>query len=228
MPSAEEWRRIERAIPLSFLAGVPSAIRARLLERGRLIRVRPTEVVADSDDDFAGIVVSGLLRVHSAVSGRIVTLRNVAHGEAVGLGAMIGVRSIALQAVTVSEVFVLDVRTIAQLRTSEAALSLALASEAVRRLADTAREVALWSHGSTNQRLARQLLDLAAEVGAGDPPTIRVTHQEIADAIDVRRETVTRALGSLEVAGAVRLLRGTIIIDDPHRLRSVAAATSHG
>lgn len=100
--------------------------------------------------------------------------------------------------------------------------SILLSARTFRRLRDTTAELLLRVHGSVRQRIARQLLDLAADSGEGDPVVVAVTHAAIADAIGSQREVVSRVLGDMGKAGAIDLARNRITISDPLKLRAFA------
>ncbi len=218
------------AIESSFLAGVSETTRNRILDHARLRTVPEGNLIYDAGSVFAALLVSGLLRVFSSEpNGRTVTFRNLVAGNAMGLGALVGVPDdIGIQAVTRSVILELDVRIVRQLRATDSALNLALAREIMRRLQETSRELVAREHGSARQRIARHLLDLAAEIGEGDPVAVAATHQEIADSIAFRRETVTRALADFVRMSAIRSGRGRIRIINPEILRSVATGLTGG
>jgi CRP/FNR family cyclic AMP-dependent transcriptional regulator len=66
------------------------------------------------------------------------------------------------------------------------------------------------------QRVARHLLDLAAE---GGPELVApVSQQQLADAVGTVREVVVRVLRDLRRAGVIRTGRDRIVIVDPARL----------
>ncbi len=210
------------AIQASFLAELPDALRWDLVGRSRVVRVPRGHILDAEYHAFAGIVINGLLRVvGSTDNDRPVTYRNVGRGEAVGLARLVGLDdSIYVQAVTDSSVLELDLRQIAELRGRDASLALALAREVLRRLRDTSSELEVWARGSVRQRVARQLLDLAAEDRDASRTIIHINHESLADSIGSRREVVGRALASLVAVGAVRLGRGSIVILDASALRA--------
>lgn len=67
-------------------------------------------------------------------------------------------------------------------------------------------------------RLDQRLATLLVQHG----PTVRTTHQHLADELATAREVVSRILESFETAGLVRLRRGQVDVVDPHGLGSVA------
>lgn len=90
--------------------------------------------------------------------------------------------------------------------------------EAVSELIDHLLSAVVSSSGTVKQRLARRLL-LAAET-QGDE--IRVTHEQVARWLMVRRPGVTVALHELEGEGLIRNTRGIVRIRDPEGLQALA------
>ncbi len=70
------------------------------------------------------------------------------------------------------------------------------------------------AHG-VDERLARWLLMM---IDRSDEPVIRLTHEFLADIINVRRATISDALKRLEAKGAIRRDRGRIELNDKERL----------
>lgn len=214
--------RVTAAVERSFVGRLPENAKQTVLARARLVRFPAGRFIIDGRGGFAGITVSGVLRVFDATDSDDagVTYRNVVHGETVGLGALIGEDDdIWVRAMTPSEVLSLDLNVAARLREADAPYSSALAREVFRRLIDTSREVRIWKRGFVRQRLVRQLLDIAAREPERLPIVVHVMHQELADAIGSRREAVTRALGRLEERGLIELGRERITILDLLGLR---------
>jgi CRP/FNR family transcriptional regulator len=77
-----------------------------------------------------------------------------------------------------------------------------------------------------SRRIARQLLALAGVVGGADGGRtalrLRLTHQQIADMLGIRRETVTIHLHALAAAGAVEMDGGRMLVS-PARLEEIAS-----
>lgn len=73
-------------------------------------------------------------------------------------------------------------------------------------------------------RVARALLQLsdesAASSGAGEPPKLRLTQQELAAMAGTVREVVSRSLRTLEQEGAIRVERHRIVLLDAAKLES--------
>lgn len=75
-------------------------------------------------------------------------------------------------------------------------------------------------------RLVRYLQDAQkrqpAASGGHQPRSISMTHAELAAALSVAQETVTRLLRDLEEKNVVKLARGRIEVLDPERLEALA------
>ena len=83
------------------------------------------------------------------------------------------------------------------------------------RMKQMAKNVACASHHSAEQRIARLLLELMDLTSLHD---IDLTHQEVADSIGVRRESVSIHLKELEREQAIEIHRGKICELDHHRI----------
>jgi CRP/FNR family transcriptional regulator len=80
---------------------------------------------------------------------------------------------------------------------------------------------------SAQSKLARFLLSRATEqhstLDAGVPVALNMTHEEIANRIGARRETVSRALADFCQQEVLRVNRGHIVILQPEKLKELAA-----
>jgi CRP-like cAMP-binding protein len=90
-----------------------------------------------------------------------------------------------------------------------------------RRLRAIERKLADIAFKSVPQRLAAALLGLWAE-RRDMPPTVRSTHQQLAEMIGSHRETVTKAIGEFRNAGLIRVEEEAIHLTDLVRLGDLA------
>lgn len=90
-----------------------------------------------------------------------------------------------------------------------------------RRLRAIERKLADIAFKSVPQRLAAALLGLWAE-HRGMPPSVRSTHQQLAEMIGSHRETVTKAIGDFRAAGLIRVDEEAIYLTDLVRLSDLA------
>jgi hypothetical protein len=91
---------------------------------------------------------------------------------------------------------------------------------AATRAAEVAETAQAHVRLTVEQRLARHLLAYRAKSGMRE---IRVTHDMLAAILGVRRASVTDAMHRLEGAGALRNVRGEIILKDVNALETICA-----
>lgn len=94
---------------------------------------------------------------------------------------------------------------------------------AATRAAEVAETAQAHVRLTVEQRLARHLLAYRARSGTRE---IRVTHDMLAAILGVRRASVTDAMHRLEGAGALRNVRGEIILKDVNALETICARPS--
>jgi CRP/FNR family cyclic AMP-dependent transcriptional regulator len=95
-----------------------------------------------------------------------------------------------------------------------------MAQEVTRRLYDTLEALAGNTFGSLQQRVARHLLDLAASRQQGQGLVVRVTQQELADAVGSVRPVVARIIRELRVEGIITTSSDGIVILKPSELHA--------
>jgi CRP/FNR family transcriptional regulator len=154
------------ALQSSFLAALSPAARDRVI--GEAIRLDiPAGAVTyrDGEAPRTALVLEGLLRVYLQSSdGRQTTLRYARAGDVIGAPVAVGGPvGVSVQALTATSVLILNVPTLRSLGQSEAAFAWAVAEEVTRRLYEVIETFAGNVFGTLRQRIARQLLDLAAE-----------------------------------------------------------------
>jgi CRP-like cAMP-binding protein len=90
-----------------------------------------------------------------------------------------------------------------------------------RRLRQLVSLIEAVTFGSVRQRLARTLLQAAAESGPGSVE-IGLTHEELALRLGTVREVVSRNLARFQAEGMLRIVKRQIEIADPAALRAEA------
>lgn len=217
---------MREALAKSFLADVPAATSRAVLGTAIAARVRAGELFIEQYAPHrCGIVINGLMRVFvSLPDGRERTMREVGPGGAVGIAAFSGrPNSASVSAIVDSHVLELDPHALTETAASDAGLSMALLHELSQRLDDT-QLLMTAELGPIRQRLARRLLDAAAET-RDDPAVAHITHTELAEQLGCSRESITRALARLRADGLVESARGRAIrLLDPVGLHLVARA----
>jgi CRP/FNR family transcriptional regulator len=199
----------------SFLAKVPLALAARVLEGGFHVELGASAAFGGTPSSV-GIVLDGLVRVFlQSPNGRQVTVRYARPGDALGLVHVFrGVTDVRAQALTHASVWGLVASRLQALALESAPLATAIAEECAARAADAIDELALMTFGSVRQRVARHLLDLAAKQQQAGELVAAVTQQQVADACGTVREVVARVLRELREAGLTTGSDGGIIILD--------------
>ena len=176
-----------------------------------------------------GVVVEGLLRfyIHTP-DGRSMTVRYAGRGE------MIGVRGLALgtstgpaaqryggralngEALQDSTVLLLSRATVTGLARRRAEVAWALTREIAEQAMRDQELIATNVFSPIRTRVARHLLMLGMRHGR--ELVLRVSHQEIADAIGSVREVVSRALCRFQDEGLVERRGRLLVLSDPNAL----------
>jgi CRP/FNR family transcriptional regulator, cyclic AMP receptor protein len=93
-----------------------------------------------------------------------------------------------------------------------------MAEELATRVNGLLQELARNTFWPVRRRLARHLLDLAANAQQGEDLLVRASHQELADHIGTVREVVAQTLGTLRADGYLATEDHVIRLVDPHAL----------
>ena len=183
---------VKDAIARSFLAALPPAALAHLLEGAALEDVASGAHTYRPDDvPHASLVVS----------------------------AAGGPAPLNTQALTDSRRLRLDIERLRSLGHHDPEVAWALVEELARNVFALWGELADIAFASVPQRVARHLLEIAAtQQGPGGPLTARVSQQELADLVGSVREVVARALRDLRSERIVRVTRAGIVLVDPDAL----------
>ncbi|MET9994850.1 Crp/Fnr family transcriptional regulator [Streptomyces mutabilis] len=180
-----------------------------------------------------GVVVGGLLRFYvHAPDGRSMTVRYAGRGELVGVRGLAmetstgpatqryGGRALNGEALQDSTLLLLSRPAVTALARRRAELSWALTREIARQAMTDQELIATNVFSPIRARVARHLLMLAMRVGR--ELVLRVSHQEIADAIGSVREVVSRALCRFQDEGLVERRGRLTVLRDPRSLYKVS------
>jgi CRP/FNR family transcriptional regulator, cyclic AMP receptor protein len=216
------------AFATSHLRGLPGATVVRLTERASRRHVAAGDTLHRAGDDVRHVelVIRGLVRVHAtAPDGRTLTLRYCRTGSLMGILSLYGDRFVmpaTNQALLATDLLAMDPATMRRMADQDVAVAKALLSELSERAAAFAAEIGGVAFGSVRQRVARHLVDLAAERQLGTRLVAAITQQELADAVGTVREVIVRTLRDLRKEGLVQTGRSGIVIADPERLLAEA------
>jgi CRP/FNR family transcriptional regulator len=228
---------VHDALQASHFRGLPTEVLRELL-KDAVRRPLPAGSIAHREleaEQYVELVVTGVIRVFvTAPDGRTLTIRYCRQGELLGAMSLYTqgfAEPATKQALVDSCLLVLSAQRVRSLADRELRVAQALLVELSERATGFVNEIPRTTFTSMRQRVARQLLDLAAP-GSDDDSSrelvVRMSQQGLADAVGSVREVVVRTLRQLRDDGVVRTERDHIVVLDPVRLTDVARwNTSH-
>jgi CRP-like cAMP-binding protein len=218
---------------MPFLRQLGASDADALVARARRRSVPSSAVILreGSAGDDVVVVLSGRVKlVAHGAEGRDVVLAIRGPGELIGEMAALGsmrrtATAIALDAV---EAGYLRADELREYLVEHPAAALVLIRSVIRRWAEADRDrISLATQDSVG-RLAKRLLELAADHGSQTDHGLRIglslSQEELASWTGATRETVSRALRLMRSVGWVATERGEITILDPAALRDRGAA----
>jgi len=214
---------IEEALARSVLSALPPALHVTLTKDAFPVNLPAGSTLYNAEDEpRCGLVITGLIRVYmSSPEGRQITVRYARTGELLGIAAIVGGPApTSVQILTDAEILMLNTRTLQMSGQTEPMVGWLMAQEVTRRLYDTLEALAGNTFGSLQQRVARHLLDLAASRQQGRGLVVKVTQQELADAVGSVRPVVARIIRELRVEGIITTSSDGIVILKPAELHN--------
>ncbi len=214
---------IDDALAKSVLAAFPPTLRETLTQEAVPVDLPAgTILYYEEDEPRCGLVITGLIRVYMTSSdGRQITVRYARTGELLGIAAIVGGPApVNVQILTDAALLMLNVRRLQMSGQTESKVGWLMAQEVTRRLYDTLEALASNTFGSLQQRVARHLLDLAASRQRGRDLVVKLTQQELADAVGSVRPVVARILRDLRVEGIITTTSDGIILLKPDELHN--------
>src|SRR5262245_16990821 len=212
------------AVARSHLARIPDDLLGPLLADARRLRVPAGSLFRREGEPgaHAELVVTGLVRVFvSSPDGRTLTVRYCRPGALIGVVSLFRARYVmpgGIQALVDSDLLVLGAAGLRAASERDLAVAAALLGELSERVHWFVAEIPGASFATVRQRIARHLLDLAADHQRGTRLVAPISQQALADAVGTVREVVVRALAELRRDGLVATGDGGIRILDPDRL----------
>jgi CRP/FNR family transcriptional regulator, cyclic AMP receptor protein len=213
---------LRAAVSLSHLRELPADVLDDLLVGAARVTIRASSVFHRQGDGapHLELVVSGLVRVYvSAPDGRTMTVRYCRPGALLGRLSLFTpgfAMPAAVQALVDAELLALSPAVARRAAAQDVRVTRAFLREQSERAVGFLYQVPGSAFATVRQRVARHLLDLAAE--GGPELAASVTQQQLADAVGTVREVVVRVLRELRQAGVIRTGRDRIVIVDPARL----------
>lgn len=212
------------AIEGSLLDKFPSRLRENLLQEALPVDLPAgTTLYYEEDEPRCGLVLHGLVRVYmTSPEGRQITVRYARCGELLGIAALVGGPApVNVQILTDAKLLMLNVQRLQTAGQTEPGVGWLMAQEVTHRLYDTLVALAGNAFGSLQQRVARHLLDLAASRQKGRGLVVKVTQQELADAVGSVRPVVARVIRDLRKEGIISSTSDGILILKPDELDAI-------
>jgi CRP/FNR family transcriptional regulator len=206
-----------------MLAAFPASLRESLVREAiRVDLPAGTTLYYEEDEPRCGLVIAGLIRVYmTSPDGRQITVRYARAGDLLGIAAIVGGPApVSVQIVTDVTLLMFNVRALQVSGQTEPQVGWLMAQEVTRRLYDTLEALAGRAFGSLRQQVAHHLLDLAASRQQGRGLVVKVTQQELADAVGSVRPVVARIIRDLRAEGIISTSSDGIIILKPAELHA--------
>jgi CRP/FNR family transcriptional regulator len=215
------------AIEASHLRSLPPELIAKVTADALRLRAPAGSVLHRQGDSspHLEVVVFGLARVYVTVpDGRTMTVRYCRPGALIGVVSMFASSfslPATIQAVTDTDLLALRASLVRHAAEQDARVARALLEELSERVLSFIAEIPS-SFQPIRQRIARHLLDLAADGQQGPELRVTIGQQELADSVGTVREVVVRALRELRADRLLQTGREGIVLVDPERLAAVA------
>lgn len=218
---------------MSHLRQLPAEVLDDLLVGSTRINISAGSVThwEGEPDPHLDLVLSGAVRVFvTAPDGRTMTVRYCRPGALIGVMSLFATgfaMPATTQALVDAEVLRISATVARRMGTSDLRVARVFLAELSERAQGFVYEIPGSAFATVRQRMTRHLLDLASArmgavpasgQGASQELVVRVSQQELADAVGTVREVVVRVLRELRQDGLVRTERDRILLPDPARL----------
>ena len=207
---------------LAFWDRLSPEERERVERSAHSVRYGAGQMIWSGELDCLGILMvrSGVVRLFlSSQDGREATIARMTDGEVCTLTASCTMPTtefnIRVQAESEVEALVIPALCLSSLVRENLYVENFMYRSATQHFAHVLEAVEQMLFFSLEQRVAAHLLDEAARLGTD---TLRVTQEQVAQAIGSAREAVTRTLKKLAAAGAVEVFRGGVRLTDKRAL----------
>ena len=207
-----------------FLAGLPRPAVDELLADAHLVSYPAGSVVLSPEGGSnPALVVRGTVMAFvESPDGRRAGLGYAQPGEAVGIAHLFNPElPVSLQAVADTMLAQFNSTVVKRLAESEPAVANAVAAHLSERLGQYCSQLRSYAFATARERLATQLLARAV-TDAERRLVVRVSHQQMADAIGCVREHVARLMSDLRAEGLVTTGRESVVILNEDALSSTA------
>jgi len=202
---------------------------------GQTVSIEDGEAIysADTPADSIYHVQRGQVRLYSVNSDQSSRLLEIyGPGQWFGVPALAGTSTYQMRAVAVSNVTVtrISVSNFLIALSKHPEQSIEMARQLAGRLVACTEDASQLIFEDCNQRLIRALVRFsgsAASTRQDDEVTLRITHDQLAQAVGVARETVSLALTQLRQQNLLRTGRNQLVFN-PEALRQFASGLRNG
>ena len=216
------------AVRASHLRELPPEVLDELFAGAVRVKIPAGRVAHREREDgsYLELVLSGVVRVFvTAGDGRTMTIRYCRPGELLGAMSLFQTdfsEPATKQALVDAELLKMSATVIRNVLKRDLRVAHVFLIELSERARGFINEIPGSVFATVRQRVARQLLDLAAtqssEAEQDGELAVEITQQDLAAAAGTVREVVVRALRQLRESGVVRTERDRIVILDPAQL----------
>ena len=207
---------------LPFYSDLTQDERVRIENCARIREYKRNSLIYSPEQECLGLIklLSGSLRTFMlSEEGREVVLYRMGEGEIDLLSASCVVNQISFETQMVADIdctlLVIPATCLAEFKRNNLAVRCFIYEKLGERFSDVMKLMQTMLFTRIDRRIAGVLL------GSGSDE-LRVTHEEIASAINSSREVVSRTLKEMERQSLIRLGRGRIIITDRSGLEAIA------
>lgn len=219
-----EMSRLERLLEHPVLEGVAPRSLWPILSEVRWCRADPGAIISWPSSGHCYLVIAGRLHSYALLpDGRRLLFEIITAGGIGGLLNLVpGCEGNFAEAISPTLVVILTKRVVRRIVDCEPCVATNLLKLLLLRLQRRQEQLKTATHHDATRKVAQLLLDLSKTCGAATPdctrpPVVelrpRPTHQEMADMLGLRRETVTLQMRKLRTAAAVRITHGRLLLD---------------
>lgn len=215
-PQSPRQNRLLAALPPEDYVRLLGALEPVALPRGKLLHF------AGDREQYLYFITAGLVsRYYVMENGDTAEFALTGNEGVIGLASFLGGNSTTSQAVVLDEGHAYRLKAELTRRPFERAGSLVqlLLRYTLALMAQTGQVAACNRHHAVEQRLCRWLLTSLDHLPANE---LTMTHEQLGEALGVRRESASHAAAQLQQAGAIRYNRGNIEVLDRRRLEARA------
>lgn len=227
---------VRSALSASSLGRLPGPAALRLLSGARLGRIAPGAVTHREGEtaEHLELVVDGLVRAFvTAPDGRTMTVRYCRRGALIGAVSLYasGFRMPAgIQAMVPVRLLCFSPDVVRRAAHQDPLVAEALLQELADRALTYVHEITGTAFTTVRERIARHLLDLAAQesratAGPHRGLEVAISQRQLADSVGTVREVVVRVLRDLRDSGLISTHPDHIEIVDPIRLSQEQGGT---